>query len=131
MFERAIRVIDDQLTASAGNGRAEDLPRLAAVYVVVLVTQRRNAAGAMHEMIVAATHDPLLQDFFHRHQDRLGGLLSPCVGGYEAGLAVAASLQGMTLASLTYPDADPGRLHGSVLELMNRLRVDPPHQPRR
>ncbi len=125
MFERALQIVNDQLTETAATGTAEELPRLAADYVVALVTRRRNSVVAMQEMIVAATHDTALQATYHDFQERLGELLAPCVGGYAPGLAVAAALQGLILTALTYPDVDTGRLHVSVLELINRLRIQP------
>jgi DNA-binding transcriptional regulator YbjK len=125
-FERALQIVNDQLTETAATGTPDELPRLAADYVVALVTHHRSAATAVQEMIVAATHDPSLRPTFHTYHERLAELLSPCVGGRTAGFAVAATLQGLIVTALTYPDLDAGRFHASVLDQINRLRVDLP-----
>ncbi|WP_312868119.1 TetR/AcrR family transcriptional regulator [Amycolatopsis pithecellobii] len=129
MFERALQIVDDQLTETAATGTPDELPRLAADYVIALVEQRRAAVVAMQEMIVAAIHDPALQSTYHAFHHRLAELLSPCVGGYRRGLAVAATLEGLILTALTYPGPDAEdlrQLHAAVLDLINRLRVEPP-----
>ncbi|MEU2867426.1 TetR/AcrR family transcriptional regulator [Streptomyces mirabilis] len=125
MFERALEIVSDQLTETSATGVADELPRLAADYVVALVTRHRKAAAAVQEMVVAATHDPALRPTFHEYHMRIADLLSPCVGGLDAGFAVAATLQGQVVTALTYPDLDIDCFHASVLDLIERLRVDP------
>ncbi|MFG3289167.1 TetR/AcrR family transcriptional regulator [Streptomyces sp. NPDC048179] len=126
MFERALQIVDDQLTATAATGAPDELPKLAADYVVTLITHHRSAAAAVQEMIVAATHDPALRPTFHAYHERLAELLSPCVGGRTAGFAVAATLQGLIVTALTYPDLDTGCFHASVVDEIDRLSVDLP-----
>ncbi|GAA2694658.1 MULTISPECIES: TetR family transcriptional regulator [Actinosynnema] len=125
MFERALQVVDDRLTATAATGPPEELPRLAADYVLALVTEHRDAAAAVQEMIVAAAHDPALRPTFHAYHEHLAEHLAPCVGGRTAGLAVAATLQGLVLTALAHPDLEPETFHAAVLDLIDRLRVDP------
>ncbi|AXX30710.1 Transcriptional regulator, TetR family [Actinosynnema pretiosum subsp. pretiosum] len=125
MFERALQVVDDRLTATAATGPPSELPGLAADYVLALVTEHRDAAAAVQEMIVAAAHDPALRPTFHAYHERLADRLAPCVGGRTAGLAVAATLQGLVLTALAHPDLEPEVFHGAVLDLVDRLRVAP------
>lgn len=101
MFERALQVVDDRLTAMAATGPPEELPRPAADHVLAL------------------------RPVFHAYHERLAEHLAPCVGGRTAGLAVAATLQGLVLTALAHPDLEPETFHAAVLDLIDRLRVDP------
>ncbi|MCS7476966.1 TetR/AcrR family transcriptional regulator [Umezawaea endophytica] len=121
MFERALEVVDGQLTETAAAGTPNDLPRLMADYVVALLTRHRSAAAAVQEMIVAATHDAALRSTFHEYHERLADLLAPCVGGRAAGLAVAASVQGLIVTALTYPGSDTDGFHAAVVDLIDRV----------
>ncbi|MDQ0815326.1 DNA-binding transcriptional regulator YbjK [Streptomyces sp. B3I7] len=125
MFERALQIVSDQLTEPPPTVTAEELPGLVADYVVSLVTEHRDAAAAVQEMVVAATHDPALRPTFHEYHARIAEMMAPCVGGVTAGFAMAAVLQGQVLTALTYPDLDIDCFHASVLDLIRRLGAHP------
>lgn len=132
-FERALEVLDDELAqlVQTRGGTMERMPGMFADYVVALLTQHREAAVTVNEMIVAASHDDRLRPTFHAYQEHLAGLLSPCVGGPEAGFMVAAALQGLVLSGLTHQDRRPAdddgvvRWRAAVVELINRVRHHP------
>ncbi|GAB7042521.1 MULTISPECIES: TetR/AcrR family transcriptional regulator [Catenuloplanes] len=121
LFEHALQIIDDQLTATAATGTPDELPRLMADYVVALVTRRGEAAAAVQELIVAAIRDPALRSTYHDHHQRVATLLTPCVGEHTLGLAVAASIQGLIVTALTYPDLDTVELHAAIVTLINQV----------
>ena len=130
-FERALAVLDEELTRAAetGGGTLERMPSVFADYVMALLTRHRQAAVTVSEMIVAASRDDHLRPTFHAYQEHLAGLLDPCVGGPEAGLMVAAALQGLILSALTYKDTetadgtDAPAWRAAVVDLINGLRL--------
>lgn len=129
-FERALGVLDDELTRAAQDGGTlERMPRVYANYVVALLTEHRQATMTVNEMIVAASHDDNLRPTFHTYQQRFAGLLDHCVGGHEAGLMVAAALQGLILSALTYPHegtadhGDTAPWRAAVVDLIDRVRL--------
>ena len=129
-FESALEVLDDELARSVETrgGTMERMPDVFAEYVVALLTQHREAVVTVNEMIVAAGHDDRLRPTFHAHQDHFAGLLAPCVGGQEAGLMVAAALQGLILSAVTYQDGPPAagdaapRWRATVIDRISRVR---------
>ncbi|WP_306215031.1 TetR/AcrR family transcriptional regulator [Actinoplanes sp. RD1] len=123
MFEHAGHIVTDQLNDTVATAMVQRLPEVTADFLVRLITEYRNPVVAMHQMIVAAAYDANLQPTFHVFQRRLGDLLAPCVGGQAAGLTAAATLQGLLLSALTYPDLDVEQFRSSVVELIGRLRV--------
>lgn len=129
-FERALAILDEELTTAVQNGGTlERMPRVFADYVVALLTDHREAAITVNEMIVAASHDQHLRATFHAYQQHFAGLLDHCVGGHEAGLMVAAALQGLILSALTYPgegradSSDVASWRAAVVDLINRVRL--------
>ncbi len=126
-FARALAVLDDELARAAENGGSlERMPRVYADYVAALLTQHRDAVVTVNEMVVAANHDEHLRPTFHAYQEHFAELLDPCVGGREAGLMVAAALQGLILTAVTYRGeevADDGaRWRAAVVDLISRVR---------
>jgi TetR/AcrR family transcriptional regulator, regulator of biofilm formation and stress response len=121
LFEHALRIIDDQLTATAATGTPAELPRLMADYVTALVTRHGEAATAVQELIVAAVRDPDLRSAFHDHHRHVADLLTPCVGEHAVGLAVGAAIQGLIVTALTYPGLDTGELHAAIVTLIDRV----------
>lgn len=104
-FKSALAVLDDELakTVAESGGTLDRMPRVYADYVVSLLTQHHDSAVTVNEMIVAASHDDRLRFTFQAYQRHFAELLDPCVGGREAGLMVAAALQGLILSALAYP----------------------------
>lgn len=128
-FEQALEVLDGELARAAENGGSlERMPRVFADYVASLLTGHREAVVTVNEMIVAASHDDHLRPTFHAYQQHLAELLDPCVGGHEAGLMVAAALQGLLLSAPTYGDGKPvsrsetARWRAAVVDLIERVR---------
>ncbi|OZD12569.1 hypothetical protein CH253_19060 [Rhodococcus sp. 06-156-3C] len=128
-FERALMVLDNQLSSAVDSfgGSIERMPRVFAEYVGALLTNHRHAVVTVNEMIVAASHDDHLRMSFHAHQHHFAELLAPCVGGQDAGVMVAAALQGLILSAVTYDHADTAvdesaRWKNAVIDLIERVR---------
>ncbi len=128
-FESSLTALDNELARAVElrGGTVERMPRVFADYVVALLTRHREAVLTVNEMIVAASHDGELRPIFHAYQEHLSDLLAPCVGGQEAGLMVAAALQGLILSAVTYQDGttsdgeDVARWRAAVIGLISRV----------
>lgn len=128
-FQRALTALEDELTRAVDRygGTLDRMPAVFAEYVVALLTRHRAAVVTVNEMVVAASHDDHLAPIFHAYQEHLAGLLAPCVGGQEAGLMVAAALQGLLLSAVTHEDAlspegdEVPRWRTAVVDLITRL----------